>query len=126
MCYIIERMRNFFEGSAKNIGLNRFKISEYCSMAGKIQKVFTGFLFILLLAIFIFSLSLAWPVFKRYNAIQEEFRRTQLELDRKISESVALNREVHDLEHNTAAIEKVAREKYKLCKEGELILKYEN
>ena len=44
----------------------------------------------------------------------------------KINESVVLNREVHDLEHKPAAAEKVAREKYNLCREGEIILKYED
>ena len=46
------------------------------------------------------------------------------ELKNAQNECLTLTREVHDLEHSAAAAEKVAREKYNFCREGEQILIY--
>lgn len=40
-------------------------------------------------------------------------------------EIMSLKQEIHDLEHNSAATERVAREKYNYCREGETIYIYE-
>lgn len=72
------------------------------------------------------SLHFVWPAYNRSSALRQDLSKLNHELQEKIDESVSLNREVHDLEHSPAAAEKVAREKYNLCKENELILKYEN
>ena len=60
-----------------------------------------------------------------YMGMKNDLAALNHELQMKINESVTLNREVHDLEHKPSAAEKVAREKYNLCKEGEIILQYE-
>lgn len=91
----------------------------------KIQQAFSIMLYILLFVIFIFSLTLFWPAYKRYAGMKNDLAALNHELQIKINESVTLNREVHDLEHKPSAAEKVAREKYNLCKEGEIILQYE-
>jgi len=39
-------------------------------------------------------------------------------------EYLTLQQEVHDLQHNASAVEKVAREKYHLCRDGEVIYIY--
>ena len=93
-------------------------------MTTKVQKAVSILLFVLLLLIFGLSLHFVWPAYS--NALQQDLSKLNHELQEKIDESVSLNREVHDLEHSPAAAEKVAREKYNLCKENELILKYEN
>ena len=84
-------------------------------MATKIQKAVSVLLFMLLLLIFGFSLTLVWPAYNRYNNLRNDLAELNRELQMKINESVILNREVHDLEHKPAAAEKVAREKYNLC-----------
>lgn len=80
-------------------------------MATKIQKAVSVLLFMLLLLIFGFSLTLVWPAYNRYNNLRNDLAELNRELQMKINESVILNREVHDLEHKPAAAEKVAREK---------------
>ena len=94
-------------------------------MTTKVQKAVSILLFVLLLLIFGLSLHFVWPAYNRSSALRQDLSKLNHELQEKIDESVSLNREVHDLEHSPAAAEKVAREKYNLCKENELILKYE-
>jgi len=101
------------------------KNEETIRMNIKIQQAFSIILYILLFVIFVFSVTLFWPAYKRYSDIKNDLAALNHELRLKINESVMLNREVHDLEHKPAAAEKVAREKYNLCKEGEIILKYD-
>ena len=48
----------------------------------------------------------------------------QADLDRVKSEYLTLQQEVHDLQHNASAVEKVAREQYHLCRDGEVIYIY--
>ena len=55
---------------------------------------------------------------------KEAVARLAEDRDRKNAEVLSLQAEVHDLEHNASAIEKVAREKYRLCREGETIFIY--
>ena len=91
----------------------------------KVQKVFSVFLYLLLGLILIFSLAFVWPVYKKYAKLRDYVSDLNEELSSKSAECIDLNREVHDLEHKPSAAEKVAREKYNLCREGELILKYD-
>ncbi len=91
----------------------------------KAQKVFSVFLYLLMGLILVFSLAFVWPVYKKYSKIRDHVATLSEELGAKSAECIELNREVHDLEHKPSAAEKVAREKYKLCREGELILKYD-
>lgn len=91
----------------------------------KVQKVFSVFLYLLLGLILVFSLVFVWPVYKKYTRLRDYVSDLNEELSAKSAECIALNREVHDLEHKPSAAEKVAREKYNLCREGELVLKYD-
>ena len=45
-------------------------------------------------------------------------------LDRKKQECLALQQEIHNLEHRASATERVARERFHLCREGEQIFLY--
>ena len=75
--------------------------------------------------ILVFSLIFVWPAYKKYSKLRDFVAELNEELNAKSAECIALNREVHDLEHRPSAAEKVAREKFNLCREGELVLKYD-
>ncbi len=94
-------------------------------MDSKVQKVFSVFLYVLLGMILVFSLLFVWPVYKKYAKLRDYVSGLNDELSSKSAECIDLNREVHDLEHKPSAAEKVAREKYNLCREGEVVLKYD-
>jgi cell division protein FtsB len=91
----------------------------------KVRNVFSVFLYVLLGMILVFSLAFVWPVYKKYSKLRDHVAELNEELSAKSAECIELNREVHDLEHKPSAAEKVAREKYNLCKDGELVLKYD-
>jgi len=91
----------------------------------KVQKVFSFFLYVILGMILVFSILFVWPVYKKYVKMRDYVSELNEELSSKSAECIDLNREVHDLEHKPSAAEKVAREKYNLCREGEIVLKYE-
>ena len=93
-------------------------------MDNKVQKMLSIFLYILLGFIFAFSVILVLPVYKRYTDMERNVAELNAELRNAQNECLTLTREVHDLEHSAAAAEKVAREKYNFCREGEQILIY--
>ena len=64
------------------------------------------------------------PVYWKYVTMQEKVARLERE-DRELREEhQRMLKEVHDLESESLAVEKIAREKYKLCRENEQILIY--
>jgi len=67
---------------------------------------------------------LIWPAYRDYRERQEEyFRFKGISTDKrdKVNE---LRRDVNALEQDPAAVEKVAREKFGLCEEGETVIIY--
>ncbi len=91
-------------------------------MDDKVQKVLSFFLYLLLAIIFAFCVVMVMPVYKRYQDMQQTVSDLKLELEKTTAECLQLNSDVHDLEHKASAAEKVAREKYNFCREGEQIL----
>lgn len=81
-------------------------------------------LYLLLIMVFIFSLFLVVPVYRQYRKAQQEVAELNKELDRCRAESLALHEEIHDLEHHSGAIERVAREKFRYSREGEIVYLY--
>ena len=62
---------------------------------------------------------------KRTHEVEQKLEERKAVLEKRKTTRTALLREVHDLEHNPEAIEKVARERFNMCKDGELIIKYD-
>ncbi len=93
-------------------------------MNHKVQAMLSFSLYVLLGVIFAFSVILVLPVYKRYADMEKNVAELNNELKNAQNECLTLTREVHDLEHSAAAAEKVAREKYNFCREGEQILIY--
>ena len=93
-------------------------------MDTKVQKMLSFSLYVLLGIIFAFSVILVLPVYKRYTDMQKNVSDLNVELKNAQNECLTLTRVVHDLEKSGAAAEKVAREEFDFCREGEQILIY--
>ncbi|MBO4305202.1 MAG: septum formation initiator family protein [Lentisphaeria bacterium] len=93
-------------------------------MEHPIQKALSYLLIFLLIVIFGISLAMVYPVYSNYRKMENAVRLKREEYNELKRERMTLLSEVHDLEHDTAAAEKVAREKFNLCREGEQILIY--
>lgn len=94
-------------------------------MFSKLKSVISGFLYILLFVIFIFALTMVSPAIKRSRAEEQKLEKQQIILESRKTARTALLREVHDLERTPTAAEKVARERFNMCKEGEIVIKYD-
>lgn len=88
------------------------------------NKILSAGLYLLLIMVFVFSICLVVPVYRQYRKVQQEVAELNKELDRCQAESLALREEVHALEHQSAAIERVAREKFRYSREGEIVYLY--
>ena len=77
--------------------------------------------FIILLMV---SAAVIYPARLQYERQKEFYERTKVEADRVRAERDALQKEVSALQSSPTAIEKVARENYRLCKEGEIVMYY--
>ena len=94
-------------------------------MSGKIQAMISGLLYGILIIILAAAVILIVPVYRKARNKEAEVARLEeerRELDRQYKKMLA---EVHELEHGAFAVEKIAREKYRLCRENEQILTYE-
>jgi len=87
-------------------------------------KVLTAVIYVLLVLVLIVSGILVLPAYRKYKQTKQDVASLQADLDRVKGEYLTLQQEVHDLQHNASAIEKVAREQYHLSREGEVIYIY--
>jgi len=87
-------------------------------------KVLTAVIYVLLVLVLIVSGILVLPAYRKYKRTKQEVVSLQADLVRVKTEYLTLQQEVHDLQHNASAIEKVAREQYHLCRDGEVIYIY--
>ncbi len=70
------------------------------------------------------SAAMIYPARRQYERQKEFYSKTQAEANRKRVERDAWQKSVAALERDPAAIEKVARETFRLCKEGEIVMYY--
>jgi len=87
-------------------------------------KVLTSFIYVLLVLVLIISGILVLPAYRKYRSTLQDVENLRADLDRAKAEYLTLQQEVHDLQHNASAVEKVAREQYHLCRDGEVIYIY--
>lgn len=64
------------------------------------------------------------PVYLQKRKAEQVIKEKQQVLEKVQDEYRSHMQEVHDLEHSPAAVEKVAREKFKYCRPGETIYIY--
>ncbi len=77
--------------------------------------------FVIVLVVSAFAI---YPAQRQYERQKEFYMRTRAIADAKRAERDALQREVAALQRSPKAVEKIAREKFRLCKEGEVIMYY--
>ena len=70
------------------------------------------------------SAAVIYPARLQYERQKEFYENTRAVADRVRAERDILQKEVSALESSPAAIERIARENYRLCKEGEIVLYY--
>lgn len=87
-------------------------------------KLLTGLIYLLLGLVLIISGILVLPAYRKYKQTEQEVESLQADLDRVKAEYLTIQQEVHDLQHKASAVEKVAREQYHLCRDGEVIYIY--
>ena len=87
-------------------------------------KLLTGVIYILLVLVLIVSGILVLPAYRKYKRTEQDVFMLQADLVRVKTEYLTLQQEVHDLQHNASAIEKVAREQYHLCRDDGVIYIY--
>ncbi|MPM79971.1 hypothetical protein SDC9_127014 [bioreactor metagenome] len=88
------------------------------------SAVSTYLLLFVLALIFAAAAVLLLPVYRSYQKKQAELGILTGELNDRRDEGARLKTEVADLQDSPDAVEKVAREKFGLAKEGERVIRY--
>ncbi len=81
-------------------------------------------IYLLLIIILVISVCMVLPVYKKYRSAQQEVAEQNRILNSRRAEYIALREEIHSLEHESSAVEKVAREKFHYSREGEIVYLY--
>jgi cell division protein FtsB len=93
-------------------------------MNPKRSRFLLSLFYFFLIVMGILAAMLIWPAYRDYRERQEEyFRFKEISTDKrdKVNE---LRHDVNALERDPAAVEKVAREKFGLCEDGETVIIY--
>jgi cell division protein FtsB len=93
-------------------------------MDDKKKKIVLYFFYLLVILLVVSSAVLILPVYRKYQKRYEYLARLKEEAAVKTAQSIELNREVHSLKYSSKAVEKVAREKFGLCRDGETVMRY--
>jgi len=93
-------------------------------MSNTVQKMLSGTLYVILAVVLVGAVILILPVYWKYVTMQDENTRMEQEYRALREEQQRMLKEVHDLETESLAVEKIAREKYNLCRKNEQILIY--
>lgn len=81
-------------------------------------------LYLIIMLALLAGAALLLPVYRNYQKKQAELSALEKTLAEKQAESAELNRQVGALQTSPEAVEKVAREKFGLAREGETIYRY--
>lgn len=90
------------------------------------KSILFYFLYALFIVVVIASAATIWPIYRKHRKIRNYVDELNQELQHRQAEAVELNRLVQDLESDPDAVEKIARERFGLCRPGETVMKYEN
>jgi len=93
-------------------------------MDDKKKKIILYFFYLLVVLLVLSSAVLILPVYRKYQKRYEYLAKLKEEAAIKTAESIELNMDVYSLKHSPGAVEKVAREKFGLCKPGETVIHY--
>ena len=91
------------------------------------MKKLLQILFIALLAIMVVAaVVLVFPAYHKYQSLKAKQLEIREELNRQKSETMVLRQRLNDLENKSNEVEKLAREKFNLSKNGEIIYKFKH
>jgi cell division protein FtsB len=82
--------------------------------------------YVVTVGVAIVSLVFLLPAYHQRNEMKARVAELELELAERDRESAEMRQFLHDLQHNPRAVEKVAREKFGLCREGEVIFQFQD
>lgn len=91
----------------------------------KKNKFNSTLLLIVLAALGLGAVMVLYPVYLKKEKLRESNHNLHVQLKAKEYERADLNRKVYGLAADPHMVEKVAREKFRLCREGEVILFYD-
>jgi cell division protein FtsB len=93
-------------------------------MDDKQKRIVLYFFYLVVALLIISSAVLILPVYRKYQKRQTILARLKEQATLRTAECIKLNQEVYQLQNSGDAVEKVAREKFGLCREGETIMRY--
>ena len=93
-------------------------------MASNRKKFVLTMIYFLLILLFITAVLLIWPAYRDYDKQRKEVYILKENASEKRRTRAELERDIKDLEHKPGAVEKVAREKFGLCEDGETVILY--
>jgi len=96
-----------------NIGMEKHK-----------KSIAIFFFYFVIILIVISAAIMILPVYRQFKIREEKVSLLHEQTALKTAESMRLHQEINDLTRDPRAIEKVAREKFGLCRKGELIMEY--
>jgi len=89
------------------------------------MKRFLQMVFFALLAVMaVAAVVLVFHAFHKYNTIKNRQLEANKELKKQTNECLLLRKKLNNIENNTTEIEKIAREKFNYCKNGETVYKF--
>ena len=91
----------------------------------KKKKLTTSLMLIVLSPLGLGAIVVLYPVYLKKEKLRESNYKLHEQLRDKEYERAALNKKVYGLATDPYMVEKVAREKFRLCREGEIVLFYD-
>lgn len=91
----------------------------------KNNRVNTTLLLLVLAALGLGAVVVLYPVYLKKEKLRESNYKLHEQLKLKEYKRAELSRDLYALNNEPYMVEKVAREKFRLCKEGEIILFYD-
>ncbi|QSH42311.1 septum formation initiator family protein [Lentisphaerota bacterium ZTH] len=94
-------------------------------MDDKKKKIVLYLFYLVVVLIVVSSAVLILPVYRKYQKRRTVLNQLKEQAELRTIECIQLNKEVHGLENSSEEVEKVAREKFGLCRKGETVMQYE-
>lgn len=90
------------------------------------EKAYPYFIYAFLAILAVIAFSLLFPAYNNLKKMEIKLSDMEAKLDARKAECFELKKRLNELENNPKAIEKIAREKFNMCKKGEIVYTYED
>lgn len=88
------------------------------------EKVYSYFVYAFFAVLAVVAFALLFPAYNNLKKMEIKLSELESKLDTKKAECTELRKRLNELENNPKAIEKIAREKFNMCKKDEIIYTY--